>query len=264
MTATTSSSPQAPSRSGRATWSWRPACTAWRRSPGSPPSPTSCSCTQPTTGTRNSCSPGPCSYRRRGQPGAEIGVEVGRTHEVLLSGRNVGYIPIETRGWQGRIGFPLIWWVWEHVLTEDRKPGRKVQAEALEGRGEFLIRQKEKVLARRRDPADPAGSRGSSTAGRRPTTARCSTSRTSSGAPGPTRLRVGRPPRPGRLRTPRQLDALSPARLRPAGTLVREGGVEPPRPFGHTDLNRARLPIPPLAREAEPRLTHRRGRRPNR
>src|SRR5690606_2109491 len=29
---------------------------------------------------------------------------------------------------------------------------------------------------------------------------------------------------------------------------VREGGVEPPRPFGHTDLNRARLPIPPLAR----------------
>ena len=32
------------------------------------------------------------------------------------------------------------------------------------------------------------------------------------------------------------------------GSLVREGGVEPPRPFGHTDLNRARLPIPPLAR----------------
>src|ERR1700712_1851379 len=31
---------------------------------------------------------------------------------------------------------------------------------------------------------------------------------------------------------------------------VREGGVEPPRPFGHTDLNRARLPIPPLAHEA--------------
>ncbi len=34
------------------------------------------------------------------------------------------------------------------------------------------------------------------------------------------------------------------------GSLVREGGVEPPRPFGHTDLNRARLPIPPLAPEA--------------
>ena len=37
---------------------------------------------------------------------------------------------------------------------------------------------------------------------------------------------------------------------------VREGGVEPPRPFGHTDLNRARLPIPPLARAAEETLAH--------
>lgn len=32
---------------------------------------------------------------------------------------------------------------------------------------------------------------------------------------------------------------------------VREGGVEPPHPFGYTDLNRARLPIPPLARAGE-------------
>ena len=36
----------------------------------------------------------------------------------------------------------------------------------------------------------------------------------------------------------------------PLNAVVREGGVEPPRPFGHTDLNRARLPIPPLAPEA--------------
>ena len=28
---------------------------------------------------------------------------------------------------------------------------------------------------------------------------------------------------------------------------VREGGLEPPRRYQHTDLNRARLPIPPLA-----------------
>ena len=32
--------------------------------------------------------------------------------------------------------------------------------------------------------------------------------------------------------------------------MVREGGVEPPHPFEYTDLNRARLPIPPLARDA--------------
>lgn len=32
-----------------------------------------------------------------------------------------------------------------------------------------------------------------------------------------------------------------------ARPMVREGGVEPPRPFGHWNLNPARLPIPPLA-----------------
>src|SRR3954468_5564839 len=45
----------------------------------------------------------------------------------------------------------------------------------------------------------------------------------------------------------RKKDPLHPGGPSPS---VREGGVEPPRPFGHTDLNRARLPIPPLAPEA--------------
>jgi hypothetical protein len=30
-------------------------------------------------------------------------------------------------------------------------------------------------------------------------------------------------------------------------TQMREGGLEPPRPFGHQILNLARLPIPPLS-----------------
>src|SRR5207248_6734128 len=33
-------------------------------------------------------------------------------------------------------------------------------------------------------------------------------------------------------------------------TRVGEGGLEPPHPFGHRNLNPARLPIPPLARVA--------------
>ena len=81
-----------------------------------------------------------------GNSGAEIGVDVAATHKVLLAGRNVGYLPINIHSWQGRVGFPLIWWTWEHILTEDKKPGRKVQAEALQGHGELLIRQKEKDL----------------------------------------------------------------------------------------------------------------------
>jgi len=81
-----------------------------------------------------------------GNTGAEIGVELGATHQVLLAGRKVGELPIDTRNWQGRLMFPIIWWVWEHILTEKKKPGRKVQAEALEGHSEPLIRQKERDL----------------------------------------------------------------------------------------------------------------------
>src|SRR5271156_6606611 len=40
----------------------------------------------------------------------------------------------------------------------------------------------------------------------------------------------------------------APARWR---TVVGEGGLEPPHPFGHRNLNPARLPIPPLARMTE-------------
>jgi putative flavoprotein involved in K+ transport len=81
-----------------------------------------------------------------GNSGAEIGVEVAKTHPVLLAGRNVGQLPIDTRNWQGKVMFPLIWWTWEHVLTENRKPGRKVQAEVLKGHGEPLIRLKDKDI----------------------------------------------------------------------------------------------------------------------
>ena len=37
---------------------------------------------------------------------------------------------------------------------------------------------------------------------------------------------------------------------------VREGGLEPPCPHGHTDLNRARLPISPLARDRRRRVVN--------
>ena len=81
-----------------------------------------------------------------GNSGAEIGVEVAKTHRVLLAGRDVGQLPIDMRTWQGKVMFPMIWWVWEHVLTEGKKPGRKLQAEALMGHSEPLIRQKEKDI----------------------------------------------------------------------------------------------------------------------
>ncbi len=81
-----------------------------------------------------------------GNTGAEIAMDLAPTHEVLLSGRQVGEIPIDIRGWQGRVGFPVLWWVWEHVLTERSKPGRKVRATMLQGQGDPWIRQKEKDI----------------------------------------------------------------------------------------------------------------------
>src|SRR5690606_40516023 len=45
--------------------------------------------------------------------------------------------------------------------------------------------------------------------------------------------------------------------------VVREGGVEPPRPCGHWNLNPARLPIPPPAHWVCPRALPRRGAAPS-
>ena len=49
-----------------------------------------------------------------------------------------------------------------------------------------------------------------------------------------------------RRRRPRTLGTASCAYGSQYELLVREGGLEPPRPFGHRNLNPARLPIPPL------------------
>ena len=46
----------------------------------------------------------------------------------------------------------------------------------------------------------------------------------------------------------RSLRHIAAGENRRTSEMVGEGGVEPPRPFGHRNLNPARLPIPPLAR----------------
>src|SRR3569833_3832682 len=61
-----------------------------------------------------------------------------------------------------------------------------------------------------------------------------------------------------------RLKQTSPA-FSPGFSFMRMRGLEPPRPYGHTDLNRARLPIPPhpraaaiVARRGRPRIRPRR------
>ena len=36
-----------------------------------------------------------------------------------------------------------------------------------------------------------------------------------------------------------------------AESIVRKGGVEPPKPFGYRILSPARLPVPPLSRDTD-------------
>jgi putative flavoprotein involved in K+ transport len=81
-----------------------------------------------------------------GNTGAELAMDLAPEHEVLMAGRSVGEIPVDIRGWQGRVTFPVLWWVWEHILTERTKPGRKVQAEMVQGHGDPWIRQKERDI----------------------------------------------------------------------------------------------------------------------
>jgi hypothetical protein len=51
-------------------------------------------------------------------------------------------------------------------------------------------------------------------------------------------------------RRSRRTAALTQSPRLPLETAMRMRGLEPPRPYGHTDLNRARLPIPPHPRGA--------------
>ncbi len=87
---------------------------------------------------------------------------------------------------------------------------------------------------------------------------RVSASTAARGSPAPQLSPQGRPrtrPVPTSIAITTCALAILRRRSKPTGSAVdvrrnrvREGGVEPPHPFGHTDLNRARLPIPPLAR----------------
>ena len=121
--------------------------------------------------------PGPVLLVGAGNTGAEIAMDLAPTHKVLMAGRTVGEIPIDIRGWQGRLGFPVLWWVWEHILTERtgraaRSRPRRSRARPIRGSGRRRRTSSGRVSSARH------GSPESWTAGPRTRTARCSTSRT--------------------------------------------------------------------------------------
>ncbi|MBM6620903.1 NAD(P)-binding domain-containing protein [Micrococcaceae bacterium RIT802] len=59
--------------------------------------------------------------------GADIAIEVVRSHETVLCGRNTGRIPIRPESRRFRVVFPIMWQVWGHIQSVRTPIGRKAR-----------------------------------------------------------------------------------------------------------------------------------------
>jgi len=66
-----------------------------------------------------------------GNSGADIAIEVSKTHRTWLSGRDKGQVPIRIESRLARFVLPILWFVASHVLTVKTPIGRKVQPHVL-------------------------------------------------------------------------------------------------------------------------------------
>jgi putative flavoprotein involved in K+ transport len=88
--------------------------------------------------------------------GSDIAFEAAAEHEVILSGKDTGQIPVPIESRRGRVGFRVLVFVGTHVLTVDTPLGRKMRPHIRHGGGPLLrYRRKdlrnagvERVLAR--------------------------------------------------------------------------------------------------------------------
>jgi putative flavoprotein involved in K+ transport len=88
--------------------------------------------------------------------GSDIAHEAAATHDVILSGKDTGQLPVPLETRRGRIGFRVLYRVGTHVLTVDTPLGRKMRPHIRHGGGPLLRYRKkdleaagvERVLAR--------------------------------------------------------------------------------------------------------------------
>jgi len=80
-----------------------------------------------------------------GNSGADIAMEVSKTHATWLSGPDKGQIPFRIEHPMRRVFVPVLWFVAGHVLTVKTPLGRKAQPHVL-GQGAPRIRVKSKDL----------------------------------------------------------------------------------------------------------------------
>lgn len=91
--------------------------------------------------------PGPVLIVGAGNSGAELAMELSKSHTVLMSGRDVGYVPFKIAGFWGRLlCVPLLLRVIFHrILTVNNPIGRKVRAKIMH-HGAPLIRVRKEQL----------------------------------------------------------------------------------------------------------------------
>jgi putative flavoprotein involved in K+ transport len=94
--------------------------------------------------------------------GADIAYEVAQTHETVLCGRDCGQIPVRLESRRARLGFPVLVFMWRHLITRRTPMGRKEMDEVRFHGGPHLrvkredlaVRGVERVLSRVSGVAD--------------------------------------------------------------------------------------------------------------
>jgi putative flavoprotein involved in K+ transport len=77
-----------------------------------------------------------------GNSGGDIAFELSRSHDVWLSGPDVGHVPVDIDGWFGRhIASRVVVFLGRHVATQRTPIGRRAKAKVLGG-GHPLVRVK--------------------------------------------------------------------------------------------------------------------------
>jgi putative flavoprotein involved in K+ transport len=80
------------------------------------------------------------------QSGADLALEIARSgHETWLSGKVPSEVPVRIDSWAGRRTWPVLWFVWNHVLTTRTPLGRRAQPRIRMG-GAPLVRVKGRDL----------------------------------------------------------------------------------------------------------------------
>ena len=89
---------------------------------------------------------GPVLIVGAGNSGADIAMEVAARHATLLSGRDVGHIPIPINRFTAATVYHVVRFGFHHVLKADSRRGRTLKRELADGHGLPLVRVKPRHL----------------------------------------------------------------------------------------------------------------------